>query len=291
MGFEALARILEVCYKSGVKVVTIYAFSIENFQRSQYEVDHLMEIAKVKLSQMSQHGDLMDRYGASIRIIGRRDLLREDVKVELDKAAALTKDNNKDEITTAVRETVVDYLKPVPPRRRPFSETHIARNIRARHVHSAQERRDMLRDVEAAVEAETSDSVSSSTTLHPGSSTSTGQLEDNMTTDTSINGAEYSAVLPDVEAITPAVLEEHMFTRDTPPLELLVRTSGVERLSDFMLWQCHEHTTIRFLKCLWPEFDLWHFLPVLWEWQWQQRRRTLTSWNGNSHAIGPVKVQ
>lgn len=54
-----------------------------------------MEIAKVKLSQMSQHGDLMDRYGASIRIVGRRDLLREDVKVELDKAAALTKDNNR----------------------------------------------------------------------------------------------------------------------------------------------------------------------------------------------------
>ncbi|KAL9097109.1 MAG: hypothetical protein Q9165_000535 [Trypethelium subeluteriae] len=252
---------------------------------------------------MSQHGDLMDRYGASIRIIGRRDLLREDVKIELDKAAALTKGNNRailnvcfpytsrDEITTAVRETVVDYLKPVPPRRRPFSETHIARNIRARHVHSGQEPKDMSRDAEAAVEAETSDSVSSSTTLHPGSSASTGQLEDNMTTDTSINGTEYSAVLPDVEAITPTVLEEHMFTHDTPPLELLVRTSGVERLSDFMLWQCHEHTTIRFLKCLWPEFDLWHFLPVLWEWQWQQRRRILTSWNGNSHALGPGKVQ
>src|ERR1700761_6629567 len=52
MGFEALARILEVCYKSGVKYVTIYAFSIENFKRSRYEVDGLMDMAKTKLVQM-----------------------------------------------------------------------------------------------------------------------------------------------------------------------------------------------------------------------------------------------
>jgi ditrans,polycis-polyprenyl diphosphate synthase len=63
-----------------------------------------------------------------------------------------------------------------------------------------------------------------------------------------------------------------MYTAGAPPLDLLIRTSGVERLSDFMLWQCHEHTSIVFLKCLWPEFDLWQFLPVLVEWQWWRRR-------------------
>lgn len=63
-----------------------------------------------------------------------------------------------------------------------------------------------------------------------------------------------------------------MFTAGAPPLDLLVRTSGVERLSDFMLWQCHEDTSIVFLECLWPEFDLWQFLPVLVEWQWQKKK-------------------
>ena len=62
-----------------------------------------------------------------------------------------------------------------------------------------------------------------------------------------------------------------MFTADMHALDLLLRTSGVERLSDFMLWQCHEDTDIVFLKCLWPEFDLWTFLPVLVEWQWRRR--------------------
>ncbi len=38
-----------------------------------------------------------------------------------------------------------------------------------------------------------------------------------------------------------------------------------------MLWQCHQDTEIVFLKCLWPEFDLWTFLPVLVEWQWRRK--------------------
>jgi len=76
----------------------------------------------------------------------------------------------------------------------------------------------------------------------------------------------------DPESISAQTLTDNMMTADNPPLDLLVRTSGVERLSDFMLWQCHEKTSIVFLKCLWPEFDLWQFLPVLVEWQWQQKK-------------------
>ena len=77
---------------------------------------------------------------------------------------------------------------------------------------------------------------------------------------------------PDVESITPQVIDDHMYTAGIPPLDLLIRTSGVERLSDFMLWQAHQDTEIVFLRCLWPEFDLWTFLPVLIEWQWKRRK-------------------
>jgi len=78
-----------------VKVVTIYAFSIENFKRSKYEVDALMDMAKVKLSQLAQHGDLMDRYGASIRILGQMDLIKPDVLQAIQKAVKLTSGNKK----------------------------------------------------------------------------------------------------------------------------------------------------------------------------------------------------
>jgi ditrans,polycis-polyprenyl diphosphate synthase len=83
---------------------------------------------------------------------------------------------------------------------------------------------------------------------------------------------DFRDTFPDPETITPEILNDHMFTAGLPPLDLLVRTSGVERLSDFMLWQCHQDTEIVFLKCLWPEFDLWTFLPVLVEWQWKRRK-------------------
>jgi ditrans,polycis-polyprenyl diphosphate synthase len=86
---------LEVCYKAGVKVVTVYAFSIENFKRSKYEVDALMEMAKVKLLQLSQHGDLLDRYGASVRILGQRNLVKDDVLEAIDRTVEMTKNNGE----------------------------------------------------------------------------------------------------------------------------------------------------------------------------------------------------
>lgn len=88
-------QILEVCYKSGVKVVTIYAFSIENFKRPLHEVNALMEIAKIKLSQLCQHGELMDRYGANLRVLGCLPLLRQDVLEVIEQATEMTKHNKK----------------------------------------------------------------------------------------------------------------------------------------------------------------------------------------------------
>jgi ditrans,polycis-polyprenyl diphosphate synthase len=89
---------------------------------------------------------------------------------------------------------------------------------------------------------------------------------------------------PDPEAITETTLTAHTFTGlHSPPLDLLVRTSGVERLSDFMLWQCHQDTDVAFLKCLWPEFSLWHFLPVILEWQWKRRKEKVWT-ESHGHA-------
>ena len=89
---------MEICYKAGVKAVTVYAFSIENFKRPKYEVDGLMQLAKVKLEQLTSHGDILDRYGASVRVLGQRDLLTDDVLQVVDKAMARTQHNKKYDI-------------------------------------------------------------------------------------------------------------------------------------------------------------------------------------------------
>ncbi|CAL3963449.1 hypothetical protein PZA11_001063 [Diplocarpon coronariae] len=273
LGFEALARILEVCYKSGVKVVTVYAFSIENFKRSKYEVDALMEMAKIKLSQLSQHGELLDRYGASVRVLGNRDLLRPDVLEVIDRAVDMTKNNggcalnicfpytSRDEITSAIKSTVEDYSKPLATHARPFSQTRITQKIRSRNLSSSP-----LRSSSPApsTTSDIDDSVSSTTTLQPESPPNDGR----------------DTLFPDPESITSDTIDDHMFTAGDPPLDMLIRTSGVNRLSDFMLWQCHKDTVIVFLDVLWPEFDLWSFLPVLVEYQWRQKHvedKTLAS--------------
>ncbi|KAF4634629.1 hypothetical protein G7Y89_g3480 [Cudoniella acicularis] len=264
LGFEALARILEVCYKSGVKVVTVYAFSIENFKRSKYEVDALMEMAKIKLSQLSQHGELLDRYGASIRVLGQRDLVKPDVLKAIDKAVEMTKNNgdcvlnicfpytSRDEITTAIKTTVEEYSKPLSAQARPFSQTRITQKIRSRNLSTSP-----LRSISPTPSStsDVDDSVSSTTTLHAESP----------------NAGQEGSIYPDPETITSETIESHLLTAGDPPLDILIRTSGVKRLSDFMLWQCHETTELVFLDCLWPEFDLWQFLPVLVEWQWRQK--------------------
>ncbi|KAL4808346.1 putative undecaprenyl diphosphate synthase-domain-containing protein [Aspergillus unguis] len=295
LGFEALARILEVCYRSGVQVVTIYAFSIENFKRSKFEVDALMEMARVKLSQMAQHGEILDRYGARVRILGRLDLLRPDVLAAVNRAVDMTKNNgdrvlnicfpytSRDEITGAIRETVAEYSTPLrstgsPPSmpRTPFSEDHITQNIRSQATNGK------LDDSNGE-----SDSVSESSTLGEDDAQKPNDLNKVYQTESALSSAatlhipeqlakarmlESSSesgppIYRSPETITRQTLTDHLLTRDNPPLDLLIRTSGVERLSDFMLWQCHEDTEIAFLDILWPEFDLWQFIPVLLGWQ------------------------
>lgn len=73
----------------------MYAFSIENFKRPKHEVNALMEIAKIKLHQLCQHGDLLDRYGVKLQVLGQLDLVREDVREVIDEAIEITKDNQK----------------------------------------------------------------------------------------------------------------------------------------------------------------------------------------------------
>lgn len=291
-----------MCYKSGVKVVTIYAFSIENFNRSQFEVNGLMDMVNVKLAQLSQHGDILDRYGACIRFLGRKDLLRPDVVAAVDRAVEVTSRNgdrvlniccpytSRDEMVGAIQKTVIDYSTPLSETRgnksrTPFSESHIASNIRAQAlVTKIQDKTDESDSISADSQddenaepkgCDSPSSFSSSTTLHLG-----GQTEDHSGKGSPLSrpvDADGSG-FPSPESITVQTLSDHMYTKGNPPVDILIRTSGVERLSDFMLWQCHESSEIVFLDVLWPEFDLWQFLPVLWKWQ----RRMTKSWTGES---------
>ncbi|KPI40842.1 Dehydrodolichyl diphosphate syntase complex subunit SPAC4D7.04c [Cyphellophora attinorum] len=283
LGFEALARILEVCYKAGATHVTIYAFSIENFKRSPHEVSALMAMAKTKLKQLVQHGDILDRYGAKIRILGQRELIKPDVLEAVDRAVAVTSQNGD-----CVLNYVDDWCKPVvspsPERKSPFKEERIANTIRSHALESHS-----TKDIEPASSPESQPqpllSPSPSTASLSSRDASDNAEQEDLDTSSSVMSsttlhsppdrpkAISTTTLPSPELITPTTLDQHMYTAGDPPIDLLVRTSGVSRLSDFMLWQCHQDTQIVFLEVLWPDFDLWSFLPVLWGWQWRMRKQ------------------
>lgn len=63
---------------------------------------------------------------------------------------------------------------------------------------------------------------------------------------------------------------------DSPgQLDILVRTSDVKRLSDFMMWQCSADTQIHFVKTYWPDFGFTDMLPILLGWQQKMWARKL----------------
>ena len=268
-------------------------------------------MAKIKLKQLVQHGELLDRYGARIRILGQRELIKPDVLEAVDRAVEMTSRNgncvlnvcfpytSREEITSAIRDTVEEYSHPIPQnlsdkeRRSPFKEERIANTIRSQQVsdhtrtnptstylepprglQSPSSSTTSLSSYSADPSEHDTSSLSTSTTLHlddtsspPSELTSIGKP-----TPATPSLKPHQETYRSPELITPDTLNAHMYTASDPPIDLLIRTSGVSRLSDFMLWQCHESTQIVFLDVLWPEFDLWSFLPVLWEWQWRVRK-------------------
>lgn len=195
LGFDSMASILELLYESGVEQATVYAFSIENFKRLQFEVDWLMDLAKSKLQQMSQHGELCERYGIRIRVFGNKALLPLDVLQILEDTENATRKN-----TRAVLNVCIPYTS-----------------------------RDEM--------------------VHAIKSVALSSLE--------------NLQMP----IDESTVEHFLYTADLPPLDLLIRTSGTRRLSDFLLWQCVPLScAVVFSEKLWPEFLPWDMTKILLTW-------------------------
>lgn len=94
-GFDALLRCLEWCLHLQVKVVSVFAFSIENFQRSKEEVDFIMEIGKNNLKKLSEHQNFFDKNQIQIKICGDISLCDSELQVALRQCMDSTKNNTK----------------------------------------------------------------------------------------------------------------------------------------------------------------------------------------------------
>lgn len=89
-GFKTLQKLSKYIFKKGVKILSVYAFSTENFKRDKEEVDYLMNLLVNNFKKL-----IDNKSGAKIVFSGRRDNLREDVIKSIEEIENLTKNNDK----------------------------------------------------------------------------------------------------------------------------------------------------------------------------------------------------
>lgn len=193
-GYNAMKEVLTAAYDSGIKYVTLYAFSTENWNRKSQEVSAIMRLA---LSAVAKDLNFLIEKGVRVVFLGRRDGLSNKVLAALNKAeaatASLTKATlavcfnygGKQEIVDAVRACIRDGL----------SETEI-----------------------------------------------------------------------NEQAIT-----SRLYAPEVPPLDIIVRTSGEKRLSNFMLWRA-DYSELYFLQKYWPDMTKEDVADIIKEYNRRQRR-------------------
>ena len=74
-----------------------------------------------------------------------------------------------------------------------------------------------------------------------------------------------------LDEITPNLIEDNLYTKDLPKLDLLIRTSGELRISNFLLWQLG-YAELYFTKVLWPDFSEKDLIDAIIDYQGRERR-------------------
>ena len=120
-GYKRFREIGDLCRQKGIRTITVYAFSTENWKRNDEEVSDLMDLLRFALNQ--EIGRL-DKENIRVRIIGRRDDLSQDLQDLIARAEEQTKDNDsgdlniaisyggREEITNAVKKIVASGIAP-----------------------------------------------------------------------------------------------------------------------------------------------------------------------------------
>jgi len=116
LGARKVEEVLGYCWELGIKIVTLYAFSIENFNRSKEEVDKIMGIAERKFRELSQH-PLVFKYKVRVKALGRRELLPPEVIDAIDEAESKTSQFSDLQLNIAIaysgRAEIVDAVRTI----------------------------------------------------------------------------------------------------------------------------------------------------------------------------------
>ena len=241
-GTEALRDIIRASDDWGIKALSIYAFSTENWARSREEVNALMGLL---LKYFKSEIDELDEKNVCIRILGDVDGLpdaqREAVRRALTSPLCVITGGPGTGKTTSVRE--IDEL----------DEKH----VRIRILGDVEGLPEAQRDAVKSAMERTKDNtgLKLNIALNYG-----GHAE--LTRATKLIAQDVADGKITVDQITDQTIEDHLYTAGIPNVDLLIRTSGEMRTSNFLPWQL-AYAEMIFDSVYWPDFDRAHYLNDL----------------------------
>lgn len=303
-GYDRLISTLENCMELGVKYVSVYAFSIDNFGRSREEVDSLMKLMEEKLDYLVREDSLLNDYGVKVQVLGDLSLLPLNVRAAAERAMAATKDyksfvlnlcvsyTSTTEIVHSIQQVHDNILKRAPEetgfapmsvnagRRRASNgfrhknESPVNGKFPMEKTNGDIPGKGSTSDLEiwgkqnadpallpAAGPSNCRGSATPCACGNESPSLKSGVSEGTVVLDNKMNPWAMS------ESITVKEIENHLYTAGCPPPDILIRTSGETRLSNFMLWQCCSYSRLAFCKVMWPDFSLRHLAWIILDYQ------------------------
>lgn len=209
LGFEKIGEILDYCETFDIRCVSVYAFSIENFKRSEEEKSELFSLMSEKMGYLLKKSDKLQEKGIRVNVLGDITLFPDHITKTLAQLQLQTLNNTEFSLNLCLAYTSRDEI-----------------------THSVQ---CMAQGV------------------------ARGDLR--------------------VTDINETLLDSCLYSKDLPPVDMLLRTSGEVRLSDFMIWQAN-FAALQFVKVLWPDFGFWHLIGSLLDFQ---RHEPLLSLNRETY--------
>ena len=197
-GAKAVKTAVEAAVREGVRYLTLFGFSSENWKRPEEEVNDLMGLLQYYLENEIHY---LNRHGVCLRIIGERTRFGAGIAELFDRAEQATAGNRRLTLTIALS---YGGRREIAAACRQLAEAAAAGRIDPKHIDEA-------------------------------------------------------------------VLERHLYTVGIPDPDLLIRTSGEKRVSNFLLWQL-AYTELVFMDTLWPDFSEADFANAIKEFRRRERR-------------------
>ncbi|MDR0911126.1 MAG: di-trans,poly-cis-decaprenylcistransferase [Methanobrevibacter sp.] len=200
IGVDTLEKVLDWSIDLGIEIVTAYAFSTENFNRPEKEVEGLMDLFVKNFKRIVSH-EKIHKNEVKVKVVGKLELLPEKVRIAIKDAEKSTEHYTKRLFNLAIgydgRVEIVDAIK------------KIAEKIKTDEI--------------------------------------------------------------DVKHINEELVSSNLYTEGLDDPNLIIRTSGEERLSGFLLWQS-SYSELYFCDTLWPELRYVDFLRAIRSYQERDRR-------------------